>query len=206
MRTIMLSSAVIFLAATSWASTATLDDPAEPAVSGLYKVLRKGVHHGGVRRQNTPGGNLVRATFKVAECPRVADPFAMPWTCRAKVTGAFRGEDDRGTRAVDLTFSWDPNGRRLYLTSVDLDGATPASDVALVESLPSSYLSATMRAERACGPACNQLLATVIAVDRTVPGARCKAHYELFTTSDASPVRSFGDGTRAAFATRFACP
>ena len=206
MRKFMLSSVAVFLATTSWASTAVLDDPAAPAVTGLYKVLRKGVRQGGVRRQNTPGGNLVRGTFKVAECPRVADPLAMPWTCRAHVAGAFRGEGDRGTRAVDLTFNWDPNAQRLSLTSTDADGATPASDVTLVEHLPLSYLTATMRAERACGEGCNQVLATVVAVDRIVPGERCRADYKLVTTSDASPVRSFNDLTRGALATRFACP
>jgi hypothetical protein len=183
-----------------------LDNPAAPAVAGLYKVLRKGVRQGGVRRQNTPGGNLVRGTFKVAECPRVADPVAMPWSCRAHVAGAFRGEGNRGTRVVDLTFSWDPNAPRLYLTSSDSDGATPASGVMLTEHLPFSYLTAVMRAERACGETCNQVLATVIAVDRIVPGERCRASYEFVTTSDASPVRSFNDTTRAALATRFACP
>jgi hypothetical protein len=206
MRKFMLSSLAVFLATASGASTATLDNPAAPAVTGLYKVLRKGVRQSGVRRQNTPGGNLVRGTFKVAECPRVADPVAMPWTCRAQVTGAFRAEGDRGTRVVDVTFNWDPNAQRLHLISSDVDGATPPSVVALVERLPFSYLTATMQAERTCGDACNQLLATLIAVDRTVPGERCKAYYELVTTSDASPVRSFNDRTRAALATRFACP
>jgi hypothetical protein len=205
MRKFMLSSLAVFLATTSWASTAMLDNPAAPAVTGLYKVLRKGVRQGGVRRQNTPGGNLVRGTFKVAECPRVADPLTMPWTCRAHVAGAFRGEGDRGTRVVDLTFTWDPNAQRLYLGSSDGDGETPASVVTLEERLPFSYLVAVMRAERACGETCNQLLATVIMVDRIVPGERCRAYYELVTTSDASPVRSFNDTTRAALAARFAC-
>ena len=206
MRKFMLSSLVVLLATASWASTATLDDPSAPAVTGLYKVLRKGVRQGGVRRQSTPGGNLVRATFKVAECPRVADPLAMPWTCHAHVAGAFRGEGDRGTRIVDLTFRWDPDARRLHLTSSDGDGATPASIVALAEKLPFSYLTAGMQAERACGDNCNQLFATLIVVDRIVPGERCRAYYELATTSDASPVRSFNDTSRAALATRFACP
>jgi hypothetical protein len=210
MRKFMLFSLIVYLATafgaqTSQASTATLDNPAAPAVTGLYKVLRKGVRQGGVRRQNTPGGNLVRATFKVVECPRVADPVAMPWTCRAHVAGAFRGEGDRGTRVVDLTFGWDPNAQRLHLSSTD-DGATPATVVTLAARPPYSYLTAAMQAERACGAACTQLLATVIAVGRIVPGERCKAYYELVTTSDASPVRAFNDVSRAALGMRFACP
>jgi len=86
---------------------------------GHAEGVRKGVRQGSVRRQSTPGGNLVRVSCKVAECPRVADPLAMPWTCRALVAGTFRGEGDRGTRAVDLTFNWDPNAQRLSLTSTD---------------------------------------------------------------------------------------
>lgn len=206
MRKFMLSSLAVLLATASWASTATLDNPSAHAVAGLYKVLRKGVRQGGVRRQNTPGGNLVRATFKVAECPRVADPVAVPWTCRAHVAGVFRGEGDRGTRVVDLTFGWDPNAQQLHLSSSDGDDAAAASVVTLAERLPFSYLTAAMQAGRACGQTCNQLLATLIVVDRIVPGERCKAYYELVTTSDASPVRSFNDITRPALATRFACP
>ena len=202
----MLSSVAVLLSSACLASTATFDNPAAPAVTGLYKVLRKGARHAGVRRQVTPGGNLVRATFKVEGCPRVADPLSMPWTCQAHVAGVFRGEGDHGTRDIDLTFDWDPTNQRLSLTSSDGAGTAPPSWVALSEHLPFSYLSAAMEADRACGETCNQLFVTRIVVDRVVPGVRCRAYYELGATSDASPVRSFNDVTRGAFVTRFPCP
>jgi hypothetical protein len=86
----------------------------------------------------------------------------------------FRGEGDRGTRVVDLTFGWDPNAQRLHLSSSDGDGAAPASVVTLAEQLPFSYLTAAMQASRACGQTCNQLLATLIVVDRIVPASAAR--------------------------------
>jgi hypothetical protein len=206
MHALIVSFVTLGLVATpALAEVAILAEPGTVAVNGLYKVLRKGKKHGPVRRQIEPGGNLVRAVFAVESCARVADPYAQPWTCTARLRGVFRAGDERGTSEAAVTYSWDPVGRRMTLEASNAGG--PAIDPTVgFAAEPTAGLAAWVRTQRECTGSCNiQSFEARIEAAETAPGSRCRAFYQLAATSDASPVRSFGETTRPAYATLFPC-
>ena len=169
------------------ADVGVYSNPSIGVVAGIYKTLRKATH---VRRQITPGGNLVRAVFRSGKCAPIADPYADSWSCAATIVGKFRAAGQTAVSETLVICTWDPARQELTVTSY-----------APVWSSGSGN-DFTVGVEVREG---DQSFTAAISVEEAVPGSRCLAFLAVSATSDVSPVRVFNVPTRRGAVSRISC-
>ena len=169
------------------ADVGVYSNPNVGVVTGIYKTLRKAKH---VRRQITPGGNLVRAVFRGGACAVVSDPYADSWSCDATIAEKFRAQGQVAVSETWVSYEWSAEQQKLTVTS----DATVASfgsgnDFAVGVDVHQGAQSFT----------------AAVGVEEVVPGSWCRAFYAMSATSDVSPVRVFNVPTRRGAVSRIPC-